>query len=100
VNHLVQQRVNIHNYFFDPDQLGQVYDKVLGDEGLVKMLNCKFVRKYMKTLKKSFCDNARESIYQVFIFIFVLSFFLIMLEFVNLYLSRALLKPEERESLT
>ena len=100
VNHLVEQRTSIHDYFFNSDQLGQVYVKVFGDEGLLKMLNCKFVRNYMKTLKKSFCDNARESIYQVFIFIFVLSFFLVMLEFVNLYLSRALLKPEERESLT
>jgi hypothetical protein len=100
VDHLLIQREKIHKYFFDDDQLGVVYDKVLGSRGLVKALNCAFVRSYMKTLKKSMCDNTRESIYQVFIFMFVLSFLFILLEFTNLYLSKALLKPEERPSLS
>lgn len=92
---LISQRNSIHSYYYSPDQLGEIYELVYGDEGLIGTLNCKFIRNYAKTLKKSVCDNCRESIYGVFIFVFVLSFLMILLEFSGLYLSRALLKPDE-----
>ena len=41
------------------------------------------------------CDNSLENAYQVFVFVFLLSFLMLLMELVNLYLSRALLKGIE-----
>ena len=92
VSNIVNQNQKIYDYFNDEDQLGII---VQDGHRLTNQLDCSFVYSYSNTLKKTMCVNSRESIYQVFVYLFVLSFLLIMLEVINAYLSKSLLKKVE-----
>jgi hypothetical protein len=93
VNNAVVQNGKIQGYIA-PDAMGQI---IVEENSLLAGINCSFARPLAVTLKKSFCNNSKESMYQVFVYLFILSFLMILLEFVNLYLSRALLKREAYE---
>ena len=94
-NFLIAQNALISNYYSSPDQLLYLMNSAFGNNPAVNGLNCSYVHSYSLTLKQAMCTNSLENIYQVFVFIFVLSFFMLVLELINLYLSRALLKGEE-----
>lgn len=92
---LTAQYSKVTNYFNSPNQLLYLMNSGVGKTGLINNLNCSFVHEYSLSLKQAMCTNSVENIYEVFVFIFVLSFFMLLLELINLYLSRALLKGEE-----
>ena len=92
---LTNQEAGIVQYFNSPTQLLYLMNSVLGPQGLANGLNCSFVHEYSVSLQSAMCVNSLENIYDVFVYVFLLSFFMLCLEIINLYLSRALLKGEE-----
>lgn len=95
VGKLIAQNGKINNYFDSETQIAPLVSDISGPDGLLTKLNCIFIHEYSKTLKKTMCTNSMEAMYQMFIYIFILSFLMLVLELVNLYLSVALLKREE-----
>ena len=93
---IIAQNQKIQNYFTSPDQELLLMNAVLDSKtGLYNGLNCSYIHEYSLSLQESMCTNSLENTYEVFIFVFLLSFLMLVLELINLYLSRALLKGEE-----
>lgn len=95
VNNAVLLNPLIPKWFNDPYQNYDLFESIVGKKGLNEGFHCDYLKDYSSSLKMSMCSNALENIYEVFVFLFILSFFMLLLEIVNLYLSRALLKGEE-----
>lgn len=87
--------VNIGEYLKSPEQILYLMESTVGKSGLSHSLNCALIQSYKSEIKISMCDNSLENAYQVFVFVFLLSFLMLIIELVNLYLSRALLKGIE-----
>lgn len=95
VSNLKDLHKNVELYLNSPEQILYLMEATVGKKGFSYSLNCSLIRSYKTEIKKSMCDNSLENAYQVFIFVFLLSFLMLLIELVNLYLSRALLKGLE-----
>lgn len=95
VNQLVVLNSQVNEYFNTSSPIGGFINDIINPSGLSSTLDCSFVKSYTETLQNAICSNTINSMYEVFIYIFILSFLMLVLEFTNLYLSRALLKPED-----
>ena len=95
VGNLVLQYQKIGVYLQSSDQILYLMESTVGKKGLSNSLQCKIISNYKSEIEKSMCDNSLENAYQVFVFVFLLSFLMLLMELVNLYLSRALLKGIE-----
>lgn len=98
VNNLIPLNEKINLYFTDPNQLGEFYSMIYGPSGFLNGLNCSFAYHYSRTLRSTVCDNTLESMYQIYVYIFVLSFLLLIMEFMSFYLGKTL--PLSDESIT
>lgn len=94
VQNLINQSNLINAYFTSPNQTLLLMNSVVGPQGLNNGLDCSFVHGYFLNLKTALCTNSLENIYEVFVFVFVLSFLMLVVEIINLYLSRALLSHD------
>ena len=94
---IIIQNSKIIIYFNSENGINPLISETIGPNGLLNLLNCSFVSPYSTTLKDSMCNNSVQSTYQIFVYIFILSFLLLILELVNLYLSRALLKKDPKD---
>lgn len=95
VNNLIPLNNNTINYFNDDNQLGPFYKMIYGPDGILNALNCSFAHPYSRTIHKAVCTNSVQSMYQIFVYIFILSFLMLALEIINLYLSKALMRRDE-----
>ncbi|OMJ72677.1 hypothetical protein SteCoe_28811 [Stentor coeruleus] len=95
VNNIILLNPLIPKWFNSPYQNYDLFESIVGKKGLNEGFYCDYLKDYSSSLKMSMCSNALENVYEVFVFLFILSFFMLLLKITNLYLSRALLKGEE-----
>jgi hypothetical protein len=99
LNGFVEDVVDVYqrlgNYLSSPEMILFLMESTIGKEGLKNSLQCGLIKDYKSEIKISMCDNSLENAYQVFVFVFLLSFLMLLMELLNLYLSRVLLKALE-----